>query len=131
MITMARIQGSSMGYPGFQKPIVQNPGLRGIFDIVNPIEPMFPPLDFPLDAGSPSGDGGADAPAPAPSPGAEVPATDFPVFQPQPTFLFPVQEPIVPVAPVAPVAAALPTWAVVGGSVLAGLAIGALLLRKG
>lgn len=124
-----------MGYPGFQKPIVQNPGLRGIFDIVNPIDPMLPPMDFPLDAGSPSGGGGADggdaAPAPAPAPGAEVAPQEF--FQPPPTFLFPVQEQPVPLpaAPVVAAPAAIPTWAMVGGAALAGIALAVLLFRKG
>lgn len=148
MITMARIQGSSMGFPSFQKPILQTPRLGGIFDFLDiPPEPKLPPFDFspspvpPFDAGFPVG-GGADgggAPAPAPPAGPEAPAPGFepmpPGFYPQqPRYLYPVQE--VPAPTPTPAAASagaqpagIPTWAIVGGSVIAGVAIAALLLK--
>lgn len=143
MITMARIQGPSMGFANFQKPILQTPGLRGIFDFDMPPMPKFPPFEFPLDAGSGlPGDGGADGgapPAPVPPPGGEaaVPLPgEYPGYYPQqqPTYLFQVQD--VPTAPAAAVPAAaaaptpgIPTWAIIGGSVLAGVAITALLFK--
>lgn len=128
---MMRIQGFSMGYSGFQKPIVQNPGLRGIFDF------QSPSTDFLLAAGSPSGGGGADgggaAPAPAPSPGAPAPDLAPTFFVPPPNYLFPVVEQPVPPLPPAPTpeTAVLPTWAIVGGSMLAGLGIATLLFKQG
>jgi hypothetical protein len=142
MLTMTRIQGFSMGYSGFQKPVVQNPGLRGFFDLPMPQLPNF---DLPLAAGSPPGGGGADgggaAPAPAPAPGAAAPApAPAPqnlaptFFVPPPNYLFPVQEQPVPPLPPQPTPAptqAIPTWAIVGGSLLAGLGIAALLFRQG
>lgn len=129
MITMTRIQGSSMGFRNFQKPIIQSPRMGDIFDFQIPIEPQFPNFDLPLAAGSPSGgaDGG-DAPAPAPAPGPEAPVSDFVV---PPTYLFPVQEvpvptPTTPVV-VAPTTSALPTWAIVAGAVVAGIVLAKIL----
>lgn len=55
---------------------------------------------------------------------------DFPVVETP--YAYPViQEPVpqVMVTP-APASMGLPTWAIIGGSVLAGLAVGALLLPK-
>lgn len=130
---MMRIQSFRMGYAGLEKPIIQNPGLRGLFNF------QAPSADFSLAAGSPSG-GGADASAAAPSPGAPAatpvavpaPATQA-IFVPTPTYLFPVQEPIpaMPLQPVREEAPAIPTWAIVGGSLAIGAGIAALLLKKG
>jgi len=108
---MMRIQSFSMGYSGFQKPVVQNPG------------------HLSLAAGSPSGGGGADAPAPAPSPGAAAPT----FIVPPPNYLFPVQEqPVLPLPPApVPDTQPVPTWAIVGGSMLVGLGIAALLFKQG
>lgn len=116
---------------------IRRPGIGGIFDFDMFPEPKLPPFDFspvlPLDAGSPGG-GGADGggePAPAPSPGE---ATDFPVFEVPvpgyipPQYTYPVQE--LPPPIVTEPAPAIPTWALVGGAALAGIAVTALLMGK-
>jgi hypothetical protein len=125
---MMRIQSFSMGYAGFQKPIVQNPALRGVFDWQGSEQHASTGLS--LAAGSPSGgagaDGGAAAPAPAPTPGAQQA-----IFVPTPNYLFPVATPVLPMPPEpVPAEPVVPTWAVVGGSLLAGLGIAALLFKK-
>lgn len=103
---------------------IRRPGLRGIFDFEMLPMPQFPPLDFPLDAGSGGADGGGE-PAPAPSPG-----DDMDVFvAPPPVYAFPVvQEPTARAVPASEVAAS-PNWLLIGGGALAGLLIGALVLR--
>lgn len=141
MITLARIQGPSMGFANFQKPVIQRPHRMGL-DISLPPMPQFPPLDLPLDAGSlaPADGGGADggdAPAPAPLPGGDavtLPGEAVPpgYYPPQPTYLFPVQEVPTPAAPTptptsTPAAPAVPTWAIVGGALVAGIVLAKLL----
>jgi hypothetical protein len=139
MITMTRIQGSSMGFANFQKPILQSPRMGGIFDFQMPQMPQFPDFNLPLAAGSPSGgaDGGGAAPAPAPAPGAAAPAPQDLVpsyYPPQQTYVVTQQPPVpaptptaVPEAPVQGV----PTWAIVGGSVIVGMGLAVLFLRQG
>lgn len=123
MIMMTRIQGHSMGFSNYQKPILQSPRMGGIFQAN---------LNLPLAAGSLSGGGGADgggaAPAPAPAPGAVAPASPQDVVQnfypPQQTYVVAQQPP----APATPEAfQGLPTWAIVGGALLAGVVLAKLL----
>lgn len=105
MISMARIQGHSLGHQGWQKPI----------------------LRYDSHFMGQNGDGApAPAPAPAPSPGVDF-GPQFPMF-PQPIYNFPVIEPAVP-APVAAPVAVTPTWLLVVGGAAAGIAL-ALLLNK-
>lgn len=115
---MMRIQGFRMGHPGFQKPVVQRP----------------PSLNFSLAAGSPSGNGGADsgaaASSSAPSPGAPVQTFTSTIFIPPPNYALIAQE--MPYAPPPPTETkGIPTWAIVGGAMLIGMGIAALLLKRG
>lgn len=107
MITMARIQGSSMGYQNFQKPVLQL-GQEGSFSA------------GPIGAGV------------TPGPGFNGPADmnqNLQAFQtPNPYYAFPVQE--VPVPAAAPAPTAIPTWALVAGSITAGAILTYLLTKK-
>jgi hypothetical protein len=111
MISMARIQGSSMGYQNFQKPIIQM-GQDGF-------------SAGPIGAGM------------TPGPGFNGPA-DFnnqnfqnPAFQtPNPNYAYNVEVPVpVPVPTSTPVSAPVPTWVIVGGSLAAGAALVFLMMR--
>lgn len=108
MITMARIQGSSVGYAGFQKPVIQL-GQEGSFS------------SGPIGAGV------------NPGPGFNGPADlnpNFPAFQtPNPNYAFPVQEVPVPV-PVPAATSTIPTWGIVAGSVAAGALLTYLLTKQ-
>jgi hypothetical protein len=97
MITMARIQGSAMGYAGFQKPIVQ----MGQFT-AGPI--------------------GAGIEPPAAPPVFFTP----PVYPPNYAFLTQEQ----PVVTPTPTPAAIPTWAIVGMSVVAGAIVAGLVMKN-
>lgn len=100
MITMARIQGSSMGYPSFQKPILQmgqNSFQSGPIGagVTPPAAPVFP---TPV----------------------------FPNYIYPPDYAYLTQEQPV----VTPTPTGLPTWAVVGLAVVAGAAVAALVIKK-
>lgn len=112
MITMARIQGSSLGYQNFQKPIIQM-GQDGF-------------SAGPIGAGM------------TPGPGFNGPA-DFnnqnfqnPAFQmPNPNYAFPVQEIPVPVhTPTTEPMAGIPTWGIVAGSLAAGALLTYLVIKR-
>lgn len=120
-----------MGFSNYQKPILQSPRMGGIFDVQAN-------LNLPLAAGSLSGGGGADgggaAPAPAPAPGAVAPAALAPqdivqnYYPPQQTYVVAQQPPVPAPVPATPEAfQGLPTWAIVGGALLAGVVLAKLL----
>lgn len=101
MISMARIQGSSMGYQGFQKPIIQ----------------------MGQDSFS-SGPVGAGVTPPA------APMADLNFLNPNyayPNYAFPVQE--VPVPAPTPAVTALPTWGIIGIAAIGGAIVASLLLK--
>jgi hypothetical protein len=106
MISMARIQGSSMGYDGFQKPIVQ----MGQDSFAN----------GPIGTGVvPSGS--------QVNPAALVPQQQVfqqPVFpNVYPNYNFPViTDPATP--------APIPTWVIVGGALAAGAVVAALVMNN-
>lgn len=103
MITMARIQGLSLGHPGWQRPI------------------------FPQVLGQNGGGTPPPSPSPAPSP-TPPPSVDFvpsfPVFPP-PVYNYPVITEPQPVV-VAPKETA-PNWALIAAGVAAGVVITLLL----
>lgn len=107
MITMARIQGPSMGFTNFEKPIIQ--------------------------MGQASYSTGPIGAGISPGPGFNGPADqnpNFPAFQtPNPNYAFPVQEVPVPV-PVPVPTPAIPTWGIVAGSVAAGALLTYLLTKQ-
>jgi hypothetical protein len=111
MITMARIQGSAMGYAGFQKPVIQL-GQDGSFSA------------GPIGAGV------------TPGPGFNGPTDfnqNFPSFQYpgyQRNYAFPVQEVPVPTPAPTPAPTQTPTWVIVAGSVAAGAVLTYLITRK-
>lgn len=129
---MTRIQGPKMGFADFQKPVLQTPHLSGFMDFKIP---SLPKIDFPIDAGSAPAGGGTGAGAAPPSAPLPTPApapAGYPGYQP--AYLFPVQEVPVPAPAAAPpvqvtVAGSpvVPTWAIVGGALLAGIVLAKLL----
>lgn len=102
MITMARIQGSAMGYQGFQKPVVQmgqdsfTAGPIGA-GVTPPAAPVFQPVFTP------------------------------PVLPGYPNYAYLTQEqPVV----TTPTPTAFPTWAAVGLAAIGGAVVAALVMNR-
>lgn len=110
MITMARIQGSAMGYAGFQKPIIQL-GQEASYSA------------GPIGAGLTPGPGFN---GPADLTNQNFPNFQYPGYPPNTAFL--TQE-VVPPTP-APASAPIPTWAIVGMSVVAGAIVAGLVMKN-
>lgn len=106
MITMARIQGSAMGYQGFQKPIIQ----------------------MGQDSFSAGPVGTGVVPAASVPVVHQPPVNDFQRFPNVPP-VYPYAYPVIE-TPVAPAPAAIPTWALVAGALAAGAGIFYLLSNK-
>lgn len=99
MITMARIQGLSLGHPGWQRPI------------------------FPLMLGQNGNGAPAPSPSPSPTPPASIDFQPVPIF-PAPIYNYPViTEPPVVVAP----KEMAPNWTLIAAGVAAGVVLTLLL----
>lgn len=106
MITMARIQGSAMGYAGFQKPILQ----------------------MGQDSFSSGPVGTGVVPAASVTAVHQPPMNDFQRFPGVPP-VYPYAYPVIE-TPVTPAAAPIPTWAIIAGALAAGAGLFYLLGNK-